>query len=118
MFVGPLPSPQLLQEYENILPGLAERIVIMAETQAAHRQRMERSVLKIESRNSTLGVIFAFLISVSALAVSGFVISQGKEIGGAILGGTGLVSFVGTFIYGTAQRRKERESRIKQLRES
>jgi len=30
-FTGPLPHPASLKEYDNVLPGLAERIVTMAE---------------------------------------------------------------------------------------
>lgn len=36
-FVGPLPHPSTLQQYEKILPGLAERIVSMAESEQRAR---------------------------------------------------------------------------------
>ncbi len=36
---APLPHPSELAGYEDILPGAAERIFAMAESQAAHRQR-------------------------------------------------------------------------------
>ncbi len=39
---GPLPPPEMLAQYEEILPGAAERILSMAERQAEHRQKMER----------------------------------------------------------------------------
>ena len=38
---GILPSPDDLREYERILPGLADRIVAMAESEIAHRQRIQ-----------------------------------------------------------------------------
>jgi hypothetical protein len=38
-FSGPLPGPQTLQGYEQILPGAAERIMALAERQAAHRMQ-------------------------------------------------------------------------------
>ena len=34
---GPLPPPEILREYDQALPGLADRIVSMAEGQANHR---------------------------------------------------------------------------------
>jgi uncharacterized membrane protein len=40
--VGPLPSPVLLEQYDQVLPGLAETIVRMAEREQAHRHEMDR----------------------------------------------------------------------------
>lgn len=37
---GWLPTPKYLQEYEAILPGLAERIVALPEREQAHRHRV------------------------------------------------------------------------------
>ena len=115
MFMGPLPPPESLRHYNDILPGAAERILTMAEQQAAHRQTLEAMAVRTEARNSTLGVVFALLIGLGSMAVAGYAISQGKEISGTILGGTGLASLVGTFIYGTSQRRKERQAKFQKM---
>jgi uncharacterized membrane protein len=40
-FSGPLPPPNLLAQYNEVLPDGANRIVTMAERQAKHRQRLE-----------------------------------------------------------------------------
>ena len=37
-FQGPIPPPNVLEAYERLVPGAAERILKMAENQAAHRQ--------------------------------------------------------------------------------
>lgn len=37
-FSGPLPSPDALAKYEQVIRGAAERIIAMAERQANHRQ--------------------------------------------------------------------------------
>ncbi len=34
-------------------------------------------------------------------------------MGGSIVGGTGLTGLVGVFVYGSRQRQKEREARVK-----
>jgi len=36
-FSGPLPPPPMFREYEDVLPGAGDRILSMAERQAAHR---------------------------------------------------------------------------------
>ncbi len=52
---GPLPDPQSLGMYEEVLPGLADRIVKMTESQVAHRHALDRRALDIVSRNTLLG---------------------------------------------------------------
>ena len=41
-FSGPLPPPNIIKGYEDILPGAADRILSMAENQAKHRQEIEK----------------------------------------------------------------------------
>jgi|GEM_PF-4775651 len=41
---GPLPPPEQLEACGAIIPGGAERIMIMAEKQSAHRIEMEREM--------------------------------------------------------------------------
>lgn len=42
---GPIPSPEVFREYEDILPGSADRILAMAELQQAHRHSLESDVI-------------------------------------------------------------------------
>lgn len=39
---GPLPPPAMLNDYNSVLPGLAARIVQMAENEQNHAHRMQR----------------------------------------------------------------------------
>lgn len=52
---GPLPSPETLREYDQALPGLADRIVSMAEGQANHRQHLETRDQRSVNRLQTVG---------------------------------------------------------------
>lgn len=61
-FSGPIPPPDIIEKYERILPGAADRIITMAEQQATHRQAMEKKMIESESRDGLLGIIFAFFI--------------------------------------------------------
>ena len=36
-FSGPIPPPQVLKQYEEIIPGAGERILAMAEKEQDHR---------------------------------------------------------------------------------
>lgn len=55
LFSGPLPPPDALQGYENISPGFANRILVMAEQQSVHRQELERSTIAKQMRQSGTG---------------------------------------------------------------
>lgn len=58
---GPLPDPQTLAEYAKINPQLVDRIVAMAETQAASRQDLERRVVQgeIDGRRHSVNAALA-----------------------------------------------------------
>lgn len=108
---APLPHPSELEGYERVLPGAAERILALTESQSNHRQVLEKKALSIESTNSLLGIISGLVIGVAGLSIAGFCIYTGHDTAGATLGGTTLGSLVWTFIYGTRQRRIEREQK-------
>jgi uncharacterized membrane protein len=59
IFRGPLPSPDILEKYEKILPGISERIVAMAEKEQAMRetditatQKQKAALLEIAKKES------------------------------------------------------------------
>ena len=112
-FSGPLPPPSALAEYNNVVPGAAERIIKMAEEQGDHRRSLEKKALDTDSRNSFCGVIFAFMLGMTAIIMGGIVALRGQTLSGAFFGGSGLAALVGAFIYGTRERRKEREAKYK-----
>jgi uncharacterized membrane protein len=77
-FMGPLPPPALLLDYDTILPGLGERIVRMAEVEGDHRRAIEKQLTDL----SVWGLFGAAVICVIAL-VGGFVLLYaGKTLSG------------------------------------
>lgn len=97
-FSGPIPPPNIIKGYEDILPGAAER-------QSAHRQEMERVMVNAEARDSLLGVCFAFLLGIGCLIASAIIVIYVPEKTGAIssamVGITGIASIIVGFIKGT-----------------
>ena len=82
-FAGPLPPPDHLREYENILPGSADRIIRMAEEQAQHRRRLEESVTNSNTKLETRGQILGFVIAMTALIGGGYIMASGQSVWGA-----------------------------------
>jgi uncharacterized membrane protein len=104
-YSGPLPPAEDLRKYDEVLPGAAERIMKMAEAQSGHRRDLEQRIIRIESRNSFAGILFAAAICIIAVVISAVLILRGHETAGTIIGGTSLVGLVSVFIYGTRANR-------------
>jgi uncharacterized membrane protein len=56
-FMGPLPNAAEFAGYEHAHPGTAERILALAEKEAAHRQETEKETVKNSFRLNFLGQI-------------------------------------------------------------
>lgn len=108
---GPLPPATELARYDEILPGAAERIISMAERQAAHRQELERFAVHAEDRRSWAGLVVGGVLALAFLTGSVVLGLNDQAWLGGVLGGTTLISIVGTFVYGTRSRRSEREQK-------
>ena len=66
-FRGPLPPPEILQAYNKALPNGADRIVAVAEKQSAHRQEIEKTVVKGNAAAQKIGVFASLLITLTAI---------------------------------------------------
>ena len=110
-FSGPLPPPETLREFNEIVPGAAERIIKMAEGQFEHRKELERKVIDSDIARSKWGQILGFFIAIFGITASGIISIYGNPIGGVVLGVGTLASLVGVFMYGSNTRSKEREKK-------
>ena len=111
VFSGPLPPPDLLAEYERLVPGTAAKIVDMAQKQGEHRMLLEKSVIGGDGKRSTMGMVFAFILSLALIGCGTACILHGHDVAGAAIIGTSMASLIGTFIYGSSSRRKERANK-------
>lgn len=66
-FEGPLPPPAILEGYEKILPGSADRVITMAEAVSSHAQKVEMEVIAAKRQEVLLGQIFGLCIGLPHL---------------------------------------------------
>jgi len=104
-FSGPLPHPSILEGYEKILPGSADRIIRMTEEQSSHRRQLETKVIDSDVKNSKLGLWFGLIIGIVALIGATVMVVMGQGIAGSFVALLYIASLVGTFVYGS-QRKK------------
>jgi len=85
---GTLPHPQLLSQFNDVIPDGAERIVQLTESQVRHRQVMEAR-----------GQIFTFLLAVVALLGGIVLIAVGDGANGLAPLVVAVAGLSGLFVY-------------------
>lgn len=108
-YSGPLPKPEDLAKYDQVVPGAAERIISMAEKEMQHRHNTENKLSKEVTRTTFISIVFAFL---SVLILCGIVV-YALYLGFASVAATIAVGSIaavgGVFIYKTKNRRMRQE---------
>lgn len=69
-YSGPLPPPDSLRGYEEVLPGAAERIFAASEKEQAHRMELESLMVNSEISNSERGMKYGFTLGIGGLIVA------------------------------------------------
>lgn len=64
---GPLPHPDFFQAYENTLPGAADRILAIAETQQQHRHEQQSARLRSDESRESRGQWIAFTVVLTGI---------------------------------------------------
>ena len=90
------PDPGILARYKEVMPGLEDQVLEALRQQVRHRHRLEVA----ESRRETLSLVLAFLIAVSFLSASAWLISGGHEVAGSVVATVDLVALTTAFIVG------------------
>jgi uncharacterized membrane protein len=85
---GPLPHPQVLARYDEVVPGGADRIVKLAENQVKHRQTMQ-----------SRGQIFTFVLALVVLIGGIGLVAHGNSIEGLVPLVAALAGLGGLFVY-------------------
>jgi uncharacterized membrane protein len=117
-YSGPLPPPEVLENYDRIVPGAAKKIIAMALRQSRHRQELERKVIESDIRRSRDGLWVGGALSLTSILLGAVAVFTGHDTAGATIATATVVSLAGVFVYGTTSRRKEREQQGKAVMEA
>ena len=112
---GPIPPPDDLARYDEIIPSGADRIMAMAEQEAAHRLQLENKVVEARIRDAgaarrekSFGQFFAFITAMTAVISGSIVAAMGQPYAGAAIGGVSVGGLITAFIYGRRSEGQER----------
>lgn len=108
---SPVVPPQVLQGYEEIVPGSARQIMDDAHSQTTHRQGLENRHLNATVANSRRGQWFAFIIAMTVVVGGILLIATGAGAWGLAVLLPGLAILAGTFIFSEVRKGQELEAR-------
>jgi uncharacterized membrane protein len=100
-----LPPPAELKEYLAINPEIVKLLIEASRNEQQHRHMMDRQKMKVIGRDglsvhriNIVGMAFAFLIMMTGLALSAYLIYKDKDVTGTVFAGITIVMAVNTFL--------------------
>ena len=99
-FLRGLPNPEELAKYEKVIPGGAERILEMVETDARHRQEREIQEARNQIRTTRIKQLITCVLVLVAGVFGGVLMVSGSELAGLIIVLIDAVAVVGIAVYG------------------
>lgn len=108
-FSGPLPPPEELAKYDRVVPGAAERIISMAESEMRHRHKNEDKLSRGVVCTAVLSIIFAFIVAFSLVGLAAYVAYMGNGAAAATIAVGSIAGVIGSFLYKSKNKNKSIE---------
>lgn len=109
-FQGPVPPPAMLAQYNEVVPGLANRLVELTEKEQSHRHKWMDGKLNLTVGMVKRGQWMAFTLSILILLMAFFFANKGNTTFAGILVAVDLVGLASVFIAGRAGRKSATEN--------
>ncbi len=103
-FAGTLPHPRHLEDYDLVLPGLADRIIRMAEDEQSHCPELESTTVAATEKLGTWGMACGLIVAVGGLGVAGDLGWHGDTVAATVIGSGELAALVAVFAVGNRPR--------------
>jgi uncharacterized membrane protein len=100
MFSGPIAHPRHLREYEEILPGSANRIITMAENAQDHNRSMETRLVTGSVWEAKAGMVLGFIALIVLISCAMYAGLHGNNILAGIMMTGAVLSGAATLIRG------------------
>lgn len=98
-YIGPLPPPSILRQYDEICPGCAKELVSAFREEGNHRRALESKMVEAnidgmrrQFAEARIGQIFAFILSLAFLFTGAYTAIRGHSWVGGFLGAMGIGS--------------------------
>lgn len=116
VYEGPIPHPEILRQFDELVPGTAERLIKLAEEESHHRRELERlaqeanvsaqqrqlGIGEYQSRavfrSDIMGQVAGLIVCLACVAGAVFVGEQGHEWTAAALAAIPTAAVVRAFV--------------------
>lgn len=105
-YSGPLPLPEDLAKYDQVVPGAAERIIKMAENEMEHRHVQENRMSKSVIITTIISIIFAFLSVIILSGITFYALYKGYDTVAASIAVGAIAAVAGVFIFFKSKQNK------------
>lgn len=110
-FEGPIPPPDVLQQYNSIIPNAAERIIRMAEKQSDHRMDLEKKVVYSNIKKSYVSMGLATSIALYGLYIAKEIAINGNPAMATAIIALDIGGLISVAIYNVRTQKAERNKR-------
>ena len=110
-FSGPLPPPEVLGRYSEVVENGAERIMRKFEKQTDHRMELENFAIKNQIKQSGRGQNFGFLIVLLCIGCTVFFAMEGFVSLAIAFGTTTILGLASIFVLGKLLQSKDKDEK-------
>jgi uncharacterized membrane protein len=108
-FQGPLPSPEILQGFENVLPGAAGRILEMTEREQGARHKIENKYANGSIAMMALGIFSGLVALLTIGYLIKYSIDNEADNVAIVLASTSLVGVISVFVWFNRVRKRTKD---------
>lgn len=106
---GPLPPPEDLKAYEEIIPGAAREILDMAKSQHDYRQRTETGIIEHSKRQENWTQIIGAFVIFTVIGCGVLAMYMSQPLVACTIFGTTIASIAITFLTGKKTNSKSKK---------
>ncbi len=112
-FSGPIPPPELLAQYNQVVENGADRIMRMAELQSSHRMELEKNIVDASIKRSNQGLYLGFTLALVCILGGIIITINGQNVVGITSILIPLGAIVSIFVYTKERDRENKENKTR-----
>ena len=98
LWLGPLPPPDLLSEYEKLLPGSSKRLLEIFEQERQRRVELSGEIAREHARYGQFTELLSFSYAALSLVVAAIFLWNQDEFAGAVFGVGGIATAIAVLL--------------------
>lgn len=112
-FSGPLPHPQYYDGYEKVLPGSANRILTMTESQMNHRIKQEDRIVRRSLNQKLVGIIIGGISVLLMTCAAVYLGLNNHDTLAGVMATTTILGVISVFVLGVRPGSKDNKEKKK-----